>query len=263
VRLHLLTGAPMIAYTALSSDPSAGPGAPASRAGLVLRHRSETGETLKTAFVTVFEPQEGTTAPSPRRVGRVTSPAGTVVIYLQTAQGPEHIVVNLTPGAVQSVALSDGHLLRTDGLAVRVTPQDLMLAGGSFAEVGRRKTRQIPATGSIVAVTRGATAAGHGWFETDEAVPDPDTLVGRTLLIEHGDGTTRGWTLTRVENVRGGDSARLHVREEPGFLIDRETGAAHYYQFPRDIIPGPHHYRIAQIARASVTGPLPAVDGGR
>jgi hypothetical protein len=117
--------------------------------------------------------------------------------------------------------------------------------------------------GTIVAVTRTATASGGGWFETDQAVPNPDSLVGRTLLIHHGDGTTHGWTLARVENTQGGYAARLHVHEEPGFLIDRDSGAAHYYQFPRDVNPGPHHYAISQIIRTSITGPLPAVDDGR
>jgi hypothetical protein len=95
---------------------------------------------------------------------------------------------------------------------------------------------------------------------TDKPVPDPDRLVGRTVLIKHGDGTTRGWTLTRVENTPEGNAARLHVHEEPGFLIDRDSGAARYYQFPRDTAPGPHRFTISQIARAARIGPLPAVD---
>jgi hypothetical protein len=256
VRLHLLSSIPMIAYSARTTDPTVGNGTAAARAALVLRHRSESGVTLKTTFVTVFEPL-GTTGPALRRVGRVASPADTVVIYVETAQGNEHLIVNLTPGTTQQVILSDGSSLRTDGLAVRVTAAHLVLAGGTFAEAGRRRTGLNPATGSIVAVTRKTTALGGGWFETDRAVPDPDTLVGRTLLIQHADATMRGWTLTRVENTQGGYAARLYVREEPGFRIDRGSGAAHYYQFPLDVLPGPHRFRISQIARASL-GQRPA-----
>ena len=95
---------------------------------------------------------------------------------------------------------------------------------------------------------------------TDAPVADADTLVGRTRVVPHGDGTTRGWTLTRVENK--GDAARLFVLEEPGFAIERESGAARYYQFPRDTLPGPHRFTISQLARASRTGPLPAIDVG-
>ena len=201
VRLHLLSDVPLMAYTVLSSDPTAGtnPGQGLGRGGLILRRRSEGGGTQKTTFVTLFEPL-GTPAPPLARVGRVASSAETVVLYLETAQGSEHLVINLTPGKVQHVALSDGRQLQTDGLAVRVTSRDLILAGGSFAESGRRRTHQTPATGTVVAVSRGATAAGRGWFRTDTTMPNPDALVGRTLLIRHGDGTTRGWTLSRVEN---------------------------------------------------------------
>ena len=73
-------------------------------------------------------------------------------------------------------------------------------------------------------------------------------LIGHaSLLIRHGDGTTRGWTLVRVEN--NPESAKLYVREEPGFLVDPETAAARYYQFPRNTAPGPHQFRISRTAR--------------
>jgi hypothetical protein len=250
----------MTAYCALSADPGAGNRSGPTRAGLILRRRSEDGMTLKTTFVTVFEPL-GTKVPSLRRVGRVASPVDTVVLFIETAQGNEHLLVNLTPGKVVQVALSDGRSLRTDGLAVRVTPTDLILAGGTLAEVGLRRTVQSPAVGSIVGATRTATAAGGGWFETDRAVPDPDTLIGRTLLIQHGDGTTRGWTVTRAENTQRGYAARLYVHEEPGFVIDRDSGAARYYQFPRDLAPGPHRYTISRITRTD--GGIDRVDPRR
>jgi hypothetical protein len=263
VRVHLLGDWPMTAYSALSTDPTAGTPAEAGRgtgrAGLVLRRRSADGATLRSTFVTLFEPLSRTAAPL-ARVGRVAGPAETVVLYLETKEGGEHLVINLAPGKVQNVKLADGRALRTDGLVVRVTPLDLMLAGGTFVETGRRTTRQQPASGTIVAVTRGATTAGRGWFLSDRMVPDPDALVGRTLLIRHGDGTTHGWTLTRVENTSEGDGARLHVHEEPGFLLDRDTGNARYYQFPRKEVPGPHEFTISRMTRASLTGPLPAVD---
>jgi hypothetical protein len=259
VRLHLLGDTPLMAFSAQSLDPSnrAAPGP--SRGALVLRHRSEAGATLRTTFVTVFEPL-GTTASPLRQVGRVAAPAEVVVLFVETDQGAEHLVVNLTPGTVREVTLADGSLLRTDGVAVRVTPRNLMLAGGTFAEVGRRRVAQSPSSGAIVAVTRGGTAAGRGSFVTDTPVADPDLLVGRTLLIRHGDGTTRGWTLTRVENTPDGAAARLHVHEEPGFTIAGDTGAARYYQFPRDSAAGPHRFTISRIARAPPSGPAPAAD---
>ena len=113
-----------------------------------------------------------------------------------------------------------------------------------------------------MAVSRGVSAAGHGWFLTAAPVPDPGALVGRTLLIRHGDGTTRGWTLTQVENLPDGSGARLHVHEEPGFLIDPQTGIARYYQFPRNSAPGPHAFHVSRIARTVAPDSLPGNDRG-
>jgi hypothetical protein len=253
VRLHLLGDTPVTALTATTPDPSsAATAAPRSgddgRASLVLRRRSANGSTLRSVFVTVFEPVSGATPPL-TRVGRVVSSDGTVVVYAETADGPEHLVVNLDPGAPRTVTLADGRPLTTDGLAVRVTSGGLVLAGGTFAEVSGRRVDQVPAAGKVVRAVRKPSADGQsrGWFQSDAPLPDTDTLAGRVVLVRHGDGTTRGWTLTRVENAPGG--ARLFVREEPGFALDPATGQAQYYQFPRARPPGPHPFRVDQIAR--------------
>jgi hypothetical protein len=41
------------------------------------------------------------------------------------------------------------------------------------------------------------------------------------------------------------------VREEPGFEIDAHTREARYYQFPGVTSPGPHRFRLANLARSS------------
>ncbi|MBX6312384.1 MAG: hypothetical protein IRY99_05615, partial [Isosphaeraceae bacterium] len=247
VKLHLLNNAPMTAFAGTSPDPSS-PSEESGRSALVLRRRSGDGETLKTVFVTLFEPIGA--APPLKGVGRVESPADTVVLVVQTTEGTEHIVVNLRPGTRQSLRLPDGRPLRTDGLAVREAPGPggLTLAGGSFADTDDRVVRQSRASGTIRAVARHNAAESRGWFETEAPLSDPASLAGRIVLIRHGDGTTRGWTLVRAENTPEG-RARLLVREEPGFLIDPDSQEAHYYQFPRSKLPGPHRFWIAKIAR--------------
>ena len=249
VRLHLLGDSPMSAITALGPDPTAAaprkPGDEPGRAALVLRRTSTDGSTLKSMFVTVFEPVGG--APPLLRVGRVATSPESVVVYLETVEGKEHLAVNLTPGTPQTVPLADGSSLTTDGLAVRVSDRAMVLAGGTFAESSGRQVRQVKVTGKIRGVVRRNSAESRGWFEADAPLPDPDLLAGRVLHIRHGDGITRGWTLQKVENTAEG--ARLHVREEPGFELDPQTQAARYYQFPRDVAPGPHHFRVSKIAR--------------
>jgi hypothetical protein len=101
--------------------------------------------------------------------------------------------------------------------------------------------------GTIFATVRKQTDRGRGWFLTPEQLPDDPAIAGRTLIVHHGDGTCKAWTLDSIESTPQG--TRLHVREEPGFEIEDKTGAANYYQFPQVTVPGPHRFRLAQIAR--------------
>ncbi len=68
------------------------------------------------------------------------------------------------------------------------------------------------------------------------------------MIVRHGDGTTHGWTLHRVE-AGPNNRTRLHVREEPGFVLEGKEQTARYTQFPGTTSPGPHSFRIATIAR--------------
>jgi hypothetical protein len=99
----------------------------------------------------------------------------------------------------------------------------------------------------------GAGGERRGWFESDTPLPDPESLAGRTVLIRHGDGTTRAWTLVRVENTPKG--ARLLVREETGFRLEPRTGLARYDHFPLETFPAPHAFRVSRISRAISTQP--------
>jgi hypothetical protein len=245
VFLHLLGDAPLSVVTATTPDGDS-PRDDQGRAAMILRRRSEDGSTLKTTFVAVFEPVGAGVVPL-RRVGRVASAADAVVLMVETAEGVEHLVVNLAAEA-RAVRLGDGRALRTDGLAVRVVGDEVVLAGGTFAEVPGRRLQQPRSEGTILAASRRSGPGSPGWFEVDATLDDPAGLVGRVLLIRHGDGTTRGWTILRVEGT-GQGRARVVVREEPGFALDPATGAARYYQFPRSEAPGPHRFRVARIAR--------------
>ena len=253
VRLHVLGDAPLSAVTAVSPDAGG-----SGRGTLVLRRRSVDGGTLKTTFVTVFEPLCPSVPPL-TRVERINGAGDAVVLMLETADGPEHLVVNLTPGARVSTRLGDGRVLITDGLSVRVNAQGIVLAGGSFAELPGLVVRHRPAIGRIVASARQQEDQGDslGWFDSATPLADPEALAGRVLLIRHGDGTTRGWTLSRVENLpKGGvGGARLHVREDPAFQIDGKTATARYQRFPRASFPGPHAFRVAQLSRGAANRP--------
>jgi hypothetical protein len=248
IRLHLLNEEPRSLYTGLSPDPTPPPvsAVDAGRPVLLVRRRSDDGSSLLTTFVTLFEPIGP--LPALKKVARVSSPADTVVVQVETDEGREYLVINLRPGTVQTVHLVDGQAIKTDGLAVRVRSDGLVLAGGTFVEAGSLTVRQTQAAGTISAVSRQTSPDSRGWFEAESPVSDLHTLAGRVLLIRHGDGTTRGWTIARAEATADG-RARFHVREEPGFLIDPTTRVSHYYQFPRNSAAGPHRFRVAKLAR--------------
>jgi hypothetical protein len=252
LKLHLLGDTPMTAFTAISPDPTRGDprtehaGEENWRAGLILRRRSLKGATLNSVFVTLFEPT-GKGFGRLQRVGRVASSADVVLIVVESEGVHEHLLVNLKPETTQRVQLPSGRYVSFDGLALRVRDQGLVLAGGTFAEGMGRLVSQARLGGTISQTVRKQTDRGRGWFLTPERLPDDPAIAGRTLIVRHGDGTCKAWTLDSIESTPQG--TRLHVREEPGFEIEQKTGAARYYQFPQVTLPGPHQFRLAQIAR--------------
>jgi hypothetical protein len=236
LRLHLLGDAP--ATACVGSAPGAGD---EPRAILALRRTSAEGQTLSSRLVTVFEPVAGPAL----RVGRVESPPGLVVLVIARNGGEEHLVVNLQPGTAQAARLADGRRVATDGVAVRVRGEELVVAGGTFAELGSIR-REIPASEGTLVVA-GQDERGRGIFETDTVFPDVSEWSGQALLVRHGDGTMRGWTIAHAEPLS--DGTRIIVREAAGFHLDRRTGEAQYDQFPGTSHPGPHTLMIARLSR--------------
>jgi hypothetical protein len=264
VTLHLLGDTPMTTFSALSPDPTIpnarGKADEAGRASLIVRREFPSASKSRSTFVTLFEPVSSAIPPL-EQVARVTSPADTVVVRVSTQEGGEYLILNLTPGKAQSVKLAEGQTVRTDGLALRISKAGMTLAGGTFAEFEGRKLVQHQDAGKIVGAVREASSEGRGWFETPVSPPDPEQLAGRVMLVQHGDGTTHGWTVSRVETVPSG--ARIHVREEPGFIVDPKTLLARFYQFPQSVVPGPHEYRIGRMTRETAKTRIPAGSSAR
>jgi hypothetical protein len=250
VRLHLLGDLPATLFAGLTPDPSAPMPSSSNeepgRSALILRRRADAGTTLSSRFVTLFEPVDAREPPS--RVARVTSDNGTVVVLRKTRTGEEHLVFNFEPGTARSIRLADNRVVKTDGFVVRVAAESVIVAGGTFAEIGGRRVSQARVAGTVVRTARDNSAVSRGWFETDEPIASPERLAGRTLRIRHRDGTSRAWTVDRAENLPK-HGARIYVREEPGFRIDSHSGTAQAYQFPGGSAPGPHAFAVDQIAR--------------
>ena len=256
VRLHILGDTPTTAFTAVSPDPTRTDGEIRSqgrepgRGSLILRRRSEQGEALNSTFVTLFEPV-GKGFPPLGRIGRVSSDDGVVVVLVETESGVEYIVVNRNPGTSQRVALPNGRFVSFDGVAVRVREQELVLAGGTFAEGAGKFVSQARLAGAITASVRRTTERGLGWFLTPERLPDAPALAGRTLVIQHGDGTCHV-----VDAGFPGVVARRNAAPRPGRarIPDRRDATAPPVTISsrRPSAPGPHRFRLGQIAAECV-----------
>jgi hypothetical protein len=252
LRLHLLGDGPMTVLTADSPDrphtsSSIGSTEDSRRASLIVRRQAARGQSLSSAFVTLYEPTGAAFAPL-GRVGRVSAAAGVVALVVESIDGVEYVLVNLEPGTVRRVLLPGGQYVSFDGLAMRVREREIVLAGGTFAEGAGRLVSHPKFSGEIIASVRQPSPRGLGWFVTPDIPSDLAALAGKTLVVQHGDGSCRSWTLVSAETTLQG--TRLFVREEPGFLIDDRDRWARYYQFPMVSAPGPHRFRVAQISRS-------------
>lgn len=252
VRLHILGDLPA-QFIAAQTPPAydTGPGTK-DRPAFVLRRRSEDGSGLNSLFVTVFEPVGG---PAPLiRVGRVASARGTVAVVVETADGTEHLIINLDPGTPRTVRLADGRTVVTDSVVARLRADGLAIAGGNQASCGALAISHTQAHGRILATGRISERGARGWFETADAVAAGKALIGRTLQIRHSDGTSHGWTISDVE-ARDEGRTRFYVREDPGFALPGgDSGPATYSHFPRTSSPGPHRFKVDQVARTPPTG---------
>jgi len=252
VRLHILGEFPLTAIEAFSPEPAKSD-VPVARRGtlgrssLILRRRSQRGETLRSSFVTVIEPSGPAFHPI-RRVGRVESAGDVVVLMIETGIDTEYLLVNLEPGTTRRAQLPSGKYVTFDGVALRVRDASLALAGGTFAEGSGRLASMSSIDGILHEAVRDPTPEGGGWFLTSAVIEDLDRVSGRCLVVEHGDGSRRAWTINSVKPAPKG--TRLFVCEEPGFRIDPNDGTAHYYQFPQVLARGPHRFSVARIARS-------------
>ncbi|QEH33507.1 hypothetical protein OJF2_20090 [Aquisphaera giovannonii] len=251
LRLHVLGDLPLTAIAASSPEPPRRGSPPDSaaapaRASLILRRRAEEGGRLGSVFVTLFEPTAGA-VPRLVRVGRVASDPELVILFIETSDGPEHLIVNLSPGNIRKTILTGGRHVSFDGLALRIRGDSVVLAGGTFAEASGRLVSQPSLRGTVAGSVSKPSSKGLGWFVTPTRMAADPALAGRALIIEHGDGSSHSWTLSSVEPTAKG--TRLHVLEEPGFSLESDGAPARFHQFPQVDAPGPHRFRIALMTR--------------
>ena len=104
IRLHLLQNDPYQVIMATAPGEAEAAADAARPSTLIVRREAGGADPLASTFVTVFDPTlDGSAAATFARSGRVAETPGFVVLFLETPDGPEHLVVNLQPGKERKV----------------------------------------------------------------------------------------------------------------------------------------------------------------
>jgi hypothetical protein len=131
----------------------------------------------------------------------------------------------------------EGLTLRADGefTLVHLATGDWFLYTTGHASYGALAA-EAPARSSSQ-LLRAEEREGGGHFVLEPATADLVPTAGATLLLEHGDGATHGYTIQRAAQT--GDSLEVWTQEPPGFRISERGAEVHFKSFPGSTHPGP------------------------
>lgn len=99
--------------------------------------------------------------------------------------------------------------------------------------------------GIIESSARKADGATEDALVTAATLASGNALSGQWIIVTHGNGSTHGYEVDRVEQ-RGGKSV-LVLRDDPGLRISGDKTEECY--FPRRVIQGLNRFRIAGSAQ--------------
>ena len=124
----------------------------------------------------------------------------------------------------------------------------VLLAKGGYVLKGSGRV-----SGRVLEVHRRGVNRSRGHFKVDRRIPEDRPLDGRLMIVVHGDGSTHGYTISRVENT--GDHGIIYVKEDPGFEIaekiigDRRVTETIFKRFPENRIIGENKFYIVNLER--------------
>lgn len=248
IRVHLLGEFPL-AVTA--SEPR-------SAHRILLRHepppRNERNHCID---LYVFEPIDAGRQGGLSRVGRVASAPHSAVLAIERNGEQEYLLVNLSMGRLVEARLPDGVSLATDGLVVHLRPTALTLAGGTFARAGTDWIEHPAPHGSLRAASMRGDGQPRAYFESNDPYTGLAGYENKTMVVEHGDGVRRAWTIASVEPATD-NGTRIWVREDVGFVLSEPDGPAIDEVVPRAKHPAPHTFGICLISTARIESTRPA-----
>jgi hypothetical protein len=175
---------------------------------IIRRIASDTDATTS-AFTSVFEGYRGQPFVRAARRLEVKSP-GAVALAVETATGGTDYIVSAPEGTAVTVPTHSGPLAVEGGLAMVATAgQEVRFAslvGGKRLEWnGHRLLLPEPILRGKVA--RYENDGPNCWLELDRALPNPNALIGRTILAGKGEKYT-GYEIRAIEGKR------IYVRKD-------------------------------------------------
>jgi len=113
--------------------------------------------------------------------------------------------------------------------------EKLYIAGGGLLRVGEREIRTRGSfKGNVVAILRKATGENHNGFVVDGLLPKDSALAGHTVIIEDGEGSTKGFRVHRAKII--GNRTALYVDGDPA--LELHEGYVKQLHFPNWGVPG-------------------------
>jgi hypothetical protein len=190
---------------------------------------------LCSAFAAIHEPfeKEGWI----RRVARICTEEESDAVALQVDHNgvTDHVVHRVSPGnrvlQAGDLALEGevGFVRERDGVA-----EMMGLWGGTRL---RWRDQEIEAGGvletEVQRTLREEDGDGCNGLVVDRDLPDADALIGATVVVTFGDGSTLAYVVKEAQTV-GGESC-LVLDGDPGVAVDQE-GARHLFFPLRDIL---------------------------
>jgi hypothetical protein len=217
---------------------------------LVLRRD---GTNLKSTFVTLLEPYEGTGAPRVEAIDRLQpeqAPEGAVAVRVAYGNTTDLLLSNPYYSVHQEpVRVGDVTLRGEMGLIRLVDGQvrEMKLAGGTLLKKGDRElTGTGPATGTVDGTLRLANGDGYDGILTAATVPA--AAAGRYAIVTHPDGSKHGFKIAEIRQ-HGSQTLLVLDGEDPGFVV-RADGSSGQTSFPMKQWTGPHTFAIGNVERA-------------
>ncbi len=123
------------------------------------------------------------------------------------------------------------------------------IADGKGVEAGGWQIETSGPRSGLLLKSERDPGGGPGALMVQGKLQTGETLAGRTIIVTHGDGSTNGYTIRRIESE--GDSSRVFLTDDPGFEYEPTSRKSWFWFFPIRAVEGVATYHLANSATLS------------